>query len=479
MTQLLSLPWLELAIVLPFLCSLLLIRMRDRRRAWKWGLWILSTTLLATVFGVGSLANPPSDGNPSWNPQLALFGQTMFRLDNLNAPLLPTVALLYLLTVLATSGTKLQRFSVLWALISLSLQLATLSCVDPWTLVLLMIVGIVPPLAVLHGRGKSKRVYLLHMGLFAGLLSCGWYFMEQSSENSESFSWAIVAILLGLLVRCGVFPVHCWLTDLFESSSFGNALLAIAPLTGVYAIVRLVLPIAPEWVLQSIGVISLFTAIYAAGMATIQKEARRFFAFVFLSHASLVLVGMELATPTSLTGSLHLWLSFILSLGGFGLTLRALEARVGRLSLTRFHGLYNHSPDLAICFLLTGLASVGFPGTVGFVAAEVLVEGAIMANPWVGVGIIAVAALNGIAMMRAYFLLFMGTRHPATIPLGITMRERVAFLTLAALLIGAGLIPQPLVASRHRAAEEIWHGRESHMNRVQPIQATPGQGKYE
>ncbi len=116
-------------------------------------------------------------------------------------------------------------------------------------------------------------------------------------------------------------------------------------------------------------------------MATIQREARRFFAYLFLSHASLVLVGLELHTELSLTGSLCLWFSVILSLGGFGLTLRALEARFGRLSLTDYHGLYEHSPTLAVCFLLTGLASVGFPGTLGFISTELLVDSAVEANP--------------------------------------------------------------------------------------------------
>jgi NADH-quinone oxidoreductase subunit M len=48
---------------------------------------------------------------------------------------------------------------------------------------------------------------------------------------------------------------------------------------------------------------------------------------------------MELHTPVSLTGSLFLWISVALSLGGLGPTLRALEARFGRLSLTRFSGM--------------------------------------------------------------------------------------------------------------------------------------------
>ena len=56
----------------------------------------------------------------------------------------------------------------------------------------------------------------------------------------------------------------------------------------------------------------------------------------------------------------------------------AVKKRVpGRLSLADFHGLYDHSPALAVCFLVTGLASVGFPGTLGFVATELLVDGAV------------------------------------------------------------------------------------------------------
>ena len=56
-------------------------------------------------------------------------------------------------------------------------------------------------------------------------------------------------LLAAVLVRCGAVPAHCWVTDWFEHSSFGNALLFVAPLTGVYAAVRLLLPAAPDWAL--------------------------------------------------------------------------------------------------------------------------------------------------------------------------------------------------------------------------------------
>jgi NADH-quinone oxidoreductase subunit M len=145
----------------------------------------------------------------------------------------------------------------------------------------------------------------------------------------------------------------------------------------------------------------------------------------------------------------------ILSLGGFGLVLRALEARRGRLSLADYQGLYDSSPALAVCFLLTGLASVGFPGTLGFVSAELLVDGAIKANLYVGLAVIAAGALNGIAVVRAYLLLFTGKRHTPAVSLRIGTRERVAVLTLSALILGGGLFPQPGILTRHVAAERI------------------------
>ena len=56
-------------------------------------------------------------------------------------------------------------------------------------------------------------------------------------------------------------------------------------------------------------------------------------------------------------------------------------------------------PVLAGFFLLTGLASIGFPGTIGFVAVELLVEGAVRAYPLIGAIVVLAAALNGIAVL--------------------------------------------------------------------------------
>jgi len=457
--NLLSMPWLEMSIVLTLLGSLLLSRIRHPEKAARWG-WLFTGlaftfTLLAWLsFYLGFQVDQRLSLQP-W-----LFGRQLLSLDELSAPLVPAVSLLHFLTALATPRTKMRRFSMSWSLAAEAIRLATFSCKEPWVLIGLLAVSTVPPYVELLNRGRGTRVYLLHMLLFVGLLVLGWAAVDMNSGTGAPMPWwATVPLLAAILVRCGTVPAHCWVTDWFEHASMGIALLFVVPLSGVYAALRLVLPIAPDWVLQSIGLFSLITAVYAAGMATIQRETRRFFAHLFLSHASLVLVGLELHTDLSLTGSLCLWFSVILSLGGLGLTMRALEARFGRLSLADYHGLYEHSPALAVCFLLTGLASVGFPATLGFISTEILVDGAVEANPYVGIVVVAAAALNGIAVLRAYFLLFTGARHASSVSLGIGLRERVAVLTLSALILGGGIFPQPGVSSRQRAADEILQDR--------------------
>ena len=456
----LHLPWLELSIVLAIVGAAGVSLFRDPLHAARCGLLLTGVVLACTLLAwLAAYLGVPGDASDPYSLQMHLLGRRLFELDGLSAPLVPVVALLQFLTALATPRTKVRRFSFSWSLAGEALRIATFGCVDMGLLICLLVVGTIPPYIELVNRGRPTRVYALHMGLFVVLLLVGVGLLAGGRTEA-----AVLPLMAAILVRCGTVPVHCWVTDWFEHASFGNALLFVTPLTGFYAAVRLVLPIAPDWVLQAIGLISLVTAVYAAAMACIQRDTRRFFAYLFLSHASLVLVGLELHTPLSLTGALCLWLSVMLSLGGLGLTLRSLEARFGRLSLSGYHGLYDHVPSQAVFFLITGLASVGFPGTLGFIATELLVDGAVEASPSVGVMVIATAALNGIAIVRAYFLLFTGKRHVSTISLSSTMRERIAVLTLSGLIFGGGWFPQPGVLSRSHAAEQILKDRSARLN---------------
>jgi NADH-quinone oxidoreductase subunit M len=452
--------WLELAIAVALLGALCVSPLRSPLRAWRWGLAFTAAALACAVLAcLGYYLGRANGVEPDRGVHADVLGRQLLRIDELNAPLLPMGALLHFLTALATGRTKMRRYSLSWSLACEAIRLTAFGCAEPWLLVGLLALGTVPGYVELLNRRKPTRVYGLHMALFVGLLALGWAFYPREGHPTQT-ALAAVTLLAAVLIRCGAVPAHCWLTDWFEHASFGNALLFVTPLIGVYAAARLALPVAPDWALRGLGLVSLLTAVYAAGMATVQQEARRFFAYLFLSHTSLVLVGLGLHTPVSLTAALALWVAVALALHGFGLTLRALEARFGRLSLADFHGLYDQSPALTVCFLLTGLASIGFPGTLGFVAAELLVDGAVEVSPYVALAVVLAGALNGIAVVRVYFLLFTGTRHASAVRLRVGPRERLAILTLAALILGGGLFPQPGVLSRYRAALDALRARE-------------------
>ncbi len=471
----LHLPWLELAIVLPSIGAVSVARLHDPERAQSRTL-IFSGLALACAVGAwldfGSLHT--SEAHDRWSFFSHAFGKEAFVIDELSAPLLPMAALIAFVTSLATLRTKIRRFSFAASLIAETILLATLSCRNPWGIIALLAVGVLPPLWELYTRRKPMRVFAVHMALCMGMLAIGWAMIERTPVGTVPSNLALALLIGAVLIRSGIAPMHCWMTDLFEHATFGRALMFVTPMVGVYAAVRLLLPIAPEWALRSIALISLFTAVYAAGMALVQRDARRFFCYLFLSHSSLVLVGLEIATPVGLTGALCLWISVGLALTGFGLTLRAIEARVGRISLSEFHGLYEHTPALAAFFLLTGLASIGFPGTIGFVGAELLVEGAVDVYPWVGLAVVLAAALNGIAVLQAYFRVFTGKRYFPTISLQSRLPERIAVLILAALILGVGIYPQPSLSSRRHAALEIIEARRHLASAPSELEALRG-----
>ena len=124
---------------------------------------------------------------------------------------------------------------------------------------------------------------------------------------------------------------------------------------------------------------------------------------------------------------------------------------------------------LAVCFLLTGLASLGFPGTFGFLGTELLVDGAVEAYAHVGLAVVVVAALNGIAIVKAYFLLFTGTKHVSSVPLAIGGRERFAVVTLATLILLGGAVPAA-------GGVVALQGREGHPRETQG-HAAPSQAR--
>ena len=380
--------------------------------------------------------------------------------DSLAKPMLPVFALLHLLTMLGTAKSRVTPLFCVRLLLSSFVSAAALTSQTSSGLVSMLILGILLPLWDLKARGERARGYLLHMLVFVFLLALGWLLVQRPDSH-----WALGLVLIALLIRGGIVPLHGGLPSLFQGAAFGTAMVFMLPLMEVLAALRLLLPLTPEWMLNMGSMLCLVTSVYGGGMAIVQKDVRRFFAHLCVSQTSLVLFAVMLHTSNGLTAALCLWISSTLALTGLAFSVRALEARFGSLSLRENHGYYEQVPGLAICFLITGLACIGFPGTIGFVPMELLISGSVDQGLSVSFTLGIAAMLNGIAILRAYFALFTGKRPTTSVSLQTTPIERIGIVIILLIVFLGGWFSPNVVASRHQTADQLLQ-----RNMSQPVQ---------
>jgi NADH-quinone oxidoreductase subunit M len=125
-------------------------------------------------------------------------------------------------------------------------------------------------------------------------------------------------------------------------------------------------------------------------------------------------------------------------------------------------------PVLAASFLVLGMACTGFPGTLGFVGEEMLIEGAVHTFPTLGFLRVAASAFTGLAVPRMYFSLFCGSRVHAP-QLRLLRREAIVFGAVAAILVVSGLVPEPLASSRFDASQSVLQKRFATSARVTTV----------
>ncbi len=401
----------------------------------------IGVTLAALVMAVGSWVElgPLKIAVDPWLPLLSL--------DHLGAPLVfcctvTAAAVLYTMPRSHRTPELAAKF-----LLSETILLLTFSTVNPWFLAALFTAGALLPWFEIRSRGfalyMAVSVLCFILGVAAG-----------------PTRWFCLPLVAAVLIRKGILPLHSWLPSFFQSARFGTSLLFVIPQVGTYCAARLILPSAPAVTLEIMGVLALLTSVYAAALGLVQKDVRRMFGYFFMSQSAVVLAGLTCDNLGGLAGGLTLWISSILSLTGFGLALRALEARRGLLSLDVFHGGYERMPLLAVGFLVLGLACVGIPGTLGFVSQEMLVDGAVETFPWFGFLVGVAAALNGITILKAYGSLFCGT-FTSPFQEQLRPREKLAMMGLLAFLLACGLWPVPLLKGNLSAASILLMERQA------------------
>lgn len=192
---------------------------------------------------------------------------------------------------------------------------------------------------------------------------------------------AFYLLFYGLAVRTPLFPLHGWLPNMAQ-----HGLIAVAPAlmvgvkVGIYGMLRFVLPLTPAavqyWQPYVVG-FAMAGVFFTAALAFQQTNLRRLLAFAVVSHTSLLVIGLFSLHESGIQGSMLLAANFGLAVTGMWFIVGFVFRRTGTTELHELSGLFERIPFLAIAFLIFGLAIVGMPGTPGFDAAHLILEGSI------------------------------------------------------------------------------------------------------
>ncbi|GAB4192592.1 MAG: NADH-quinone oxidoreductase subunit M [Coleofasciculaceae cyanobacterium] len=407
-----------------------------------------------------------------WIPQIGLTYK--LGIDGLSFPLLALSNFLTLI-VIFSGRIEIERTRLKYALILLvNAGVAGAFLAQNLLLFVLFYEVILIPLYLLIAIwGGQKREYAAMKFLIytavSGILILGAFLGMTWLSNSTSFDYEAIntqdlsltiqlilltAILVGFGIKIPLVPLHTWMPDAYVEASPVVAIIlgGMVAKLGTYGLVRFGLQLFPEtWALVAPGlsIIGVVSVMYGALSAIAQKDIKRMVAYSSIGHMGYIVVAAAALTPLSLLGAVSQMVSHGLILAILFYLVGVIEAKVGTRDLDVLNGLMNPLrglPLVSALLILSGMASAGIPGLVGFVAEFLVFQGSYSVFPWQTLLCIFASGLTAV-----YFVILLNRtcfgkldNNTAYYP-KVLFPEKVPAFVLAALILFLGIQPTWLV----------------------------------
>jgi NADH-quinone oxidoreductase subunit M len=332
----------------------------------------------------------------------------------------------------------------------------------------LMLVGLVLLNLNYHATAVTHRTEPLYSFDFIELLTV--------PVPPEKQALIFFLMFFGFAFKAPVFPFHTWMpTALVEGPIVMSVILAGVKL-GTYGFIRFTIPLLPEaskdwlWLMAGLGLAAI---IYGALIALVQTDFRRLLAYSSISHLGFVMLGLFALNFQGLQGSLLQMINLGFSTAGLFFLVGFLHHRTGSADLSAYGGLARHVPLLATFVLILGLASIGLPGTNGFVGEFLILLGAFRAH-WA----LAAVGVLGVILGAAYFLwyyerAFFGPvgRLPLKPLQDLRPREWGIAVALSVMVLWIGLYPAPFLNMINGSVQALAERVQQGSNHTRPPQA--------
>ncbi|MBN8908665.1 MAG: NADH-quinone oxidoreductase subunit M, partial [Rhodospirillales bacterium] len=210
-------------------------------------------------------------------------------------------------------------------------------------------------------------------------------------------TWLFLAFLASFAVKVPMWPVHTWLPDAHvEAPTAGSVILAGVLLKmGAYGFLRFSVPMLPQASAMFAPLmfsLSVVAVIYTALVALAQTDMKKLIAYSSVSHMGVVTIGIFTINMQGVSGAIFQMLSHGIVSAALFLIVGVLYDRLHTHEIDRFGGLADRMPRYALFFMLISMASIGLPGTSGFVGELLVIVGSLQVNFWL-------ALLGGMGMI--------------------------------------------------------------------------------
>ncbi|MDA0339871.1 MAG: NADH-quinone oxidoreductase subunit M [Proteobacteria bacterium] len=278
----------------------------------------------------------------------------------------------------------------------------------------------------------------------------------------EVQTWLWLALFASFAVKVPMWPFHTWLPDAHvEAPTAGSVILAGVLLKmGGYGFLRFSLPMLPEasdFFTPLIFSLSIIAIIYTSLVALMQQDMKKLIAYSSVAHMGIVTIGLFTFNQQGIEGGIIQMLSHGVVSAALFLCVGVVYDRMHTREIAAYGGLVHRMPIYAVVFLVITLASVGLPGTSGFVGEMLVFVGAFQANTWV-----AMLALTGIILGAAYMLwlyrrVIFGelTKENLKNITDLNWREIAIFVPLVGLALFMGIYPKPFLMVLHVSVENL------------------------
>jgi NADH-quinone oxidoreductase subunit M len=262
----------------------------------------------------------------------------------------------------------------------------------------------------------------------------------------QNYLW--LAFFASFAVKVPMWPVHTWLPDAHvEAPTAGSVILAGVLLKmGAYGFLRFSLPIFPDasaTFTPLVFTLSVVAIIYTSLVALAQEDMKKLIAYSSVAHMGFVTIGIFTLSQQGVQGALITMISHGFVSGALFLCVGVVYDRLHTREIARYGGLAENMPNYAFVFMIFMMASVGLPGTSGFVGEFLVLNGAFETNSWVGFLATTGIILGATYMLYLYRRIIFGkiTKEDVRAMLDLSWREKLIFAPLIVLVFWMGIYP--------------------------------------